>query len=303
MTRATRDFVKEQIPVLQGAYAVAVGLVYWAAHIDGAVSQQLMRWWFLESVASIALRSLLYIPVVRASPVEVACNPALRLAPLLAVVLGAGHWVWTATIFVSSSLDLTTLVVFLAFVMLSIACIAMAPASPAACAVYLLSLWLVMAYKLGHADWVGISTFAVLLGALASILWMTFHTVVSGVRRYLLRSDEVDLLVLELRQRNSEVEGLRSAAAHELAARSAFFASASHDLRQRVHAMKLVAHSGPGAAPAQGVQGHSLTRVAELVEDLESYMTHVLEFARLETIGHAPARQRFPLQRIFQQLE
>lgn len=303
VTRATRDFVKEQIPVLQGSYALAVGLIYWAAHIDGVVSQPLMRWWLLESVASIALRSLLYIPVVRASPVEVASQPALRLAPLLAVMLGAGHWVWTATIFVRSSLDLTTLVVFLAFVMLSIACIALAPASPATCVVYLLSLWLAMAYKLSHADGAGISTFAVLLAALASILWMTFHTVVGGVRRYLLRSDEADLLVLKLRQRNAEVEGLRSAAARELVTRSAFFASASHDLRQRVHAMKLVAHSAPGVAAKHGVPGGSLTRVAGLVDDLESYMTDVLEFARLETTGASPAWQRFGLQRLFQQLE
>ena len=303
VTRATRDFVKAQIPVLQGAYAFAVGLIYWAAHIDGVVSSQLMQWWLLESVVSIVLRSLLYIPVVRASPVEVASRPALRLAPLLAVVLGAGHWVWTATIFVRSSLDLTTLVVFLAFIMLSIACIAMAPASPATCVVYLLSLWLAMAYKLGQADWVGMGTFAVLMVASASILWMTFHTVVGGVRRYLVRSDEADMLVHELRKRNEEVEGLRSAAARELAARSAFFASANHDLRQRLHAMKLVAHSGSGATPTHDGQRGSLTRVAELVDDLESYMTHVLEFARLETIGPSPAWQRFPLQRIFQQLE
>ena len=167
VTRVTRDFVTAQIPVLQGAYAVAVGLVYWAAQIDGVVGQDLMRWWLAESIASIALRSLLYLPVVRASPVEIAASPALRLAPLLAVALGAGHWIWTATIFVGSSLDLTTLVVFLAFVMLSISCIAVAPASPAACFVYLISLSFAMAYQLGHADWVGIGTFWVLLATLA----------------------------------------------------------------------------------------------------------------------------------------
>lgn len=294
VTRVTRDFVKAQIPVLQGAYAIAIGLVYWAAQLDGMVEPQLMHWWLAESVASIALRSLLYAPVIRASPVEVAASPFLRLAPLLAVALGAAHWIWTATIFVRSGLDLTTLVVFLAFVMLSIACIAMAPASPAACAVYLVSLWLAMAYKLGHADWVGLGTFSVLLAALASILWMTFHTVVGGVRRYLVRSDEADLLVVELRERNVEVERLRTAAAQEFAVRSTFFASASHDLRQRVHAMKLLADEEEGGSRA---------RLAGVVEDLENYMTNVLELARLETTSLEPDRQAVRLQHVFQQLE
>lgn len=294
VTRVTRDFVRAQIPVLQGAYAVAVGLVYWAAHLDGDVERPLIRWWLAESVASIALRSLLYLPVIRASPVEVAASPFLRLAPLLAVALGAAHWIWTASIFVRSELDLTTLVVFLAFVMLSIACIAMAPASPAACAIYLLSLWLAMAYKLGHADWVGLGTFSVLLAALASILWMTFHTVVGDVRRYLVRSDEADLLVVELRERNVEVERLRTAAAQEFAVRSTFFASASHDLRQRVHAMKLLADEEEGGSRA---------RLAGVVEDLENYMTNILELARLETTALEPDRQMLQVQHVFQQLE
>jgi signal transduction histidine kinase len=56
----------------------------------------------------------------------------------------------------------------------------------------------------------------------------------------------------ELRDRNAEVERMRVVAASDLAQRSAFFASASHDFRQRVHAMKLLAQSGleDGVPPA-----------------------------------------------------
>ena len=205
----------------------------------------------------------------------------LRLLPLFAIVLAALHWSWTATIFIGTTLDMTTVVVLLSFVMLSVAIIGIAPASPAICIVYLVPLWVVTTYMLLRTDWVSAGTFLILLAALAAVLWSAFYIVVSGVRRYLVRGDEVDLLVAELRDRNAEVEGLRTTAARNLETRSAFFASASHDFRQRVHAMKLLAQAGLADAPQS--ERSPLARLSTVVEDLETYMTDVLEFARLES--------------------
>jgi signal transduction histidine kinase len=152
-----------------------------------------------------------------------------------------------------------------------------------------------------HSNWVSAGTFMILLAALAAVLWSAFYIVVSGVRRYLVRGDEVDLLVAELRDRNAEVEGLRNTAARNLATRSAFFTSASHDFRQRVHAMKLLAQAGHADAPQS--QRSALARLSAVVEDLETYMTDVLEFARLESATLIPERSVLRLQQVFQRIE
>ena len=301
VTRMTRDFVTAQFPVLQLSYVVAVALIYFSAHIEGKVGSGLMTLWLIESVASFAARWLMCAYVARASPVDVARRPQLRLLPLFAIVLAALHWSWTATIFIGTALDMTTVVVLLSFVMLSVAIIGIAPASPAICVVYLVPLWLVTTYMLLHTEWVSAGTFMILLAALAAVLWSAFYIVVSGVRRYLVRGDEVDLLVAELRDRNAEVEGLRTAVARNLETRSAFFASASHDFRQRVHAMKLLAQAGLADTPQ--MEQSPLARLAAVVEDLETYMTDVLEFARLESTALAPDRTVVRLQQTFQRIE
>ena len=303
VTRSTRDFAKTNAPVMQLCFALGVILIYGAVRHDGAISPRLLDLWLLEGAATLTVRSLLLGAIVRAAPVEVARSSFLRLAPLVAALMGAAHWVWTAMIFVGPTLDLTTLVVLLTFVLLSISCIAMTPASPAACALYMLALWFAMTYKLAHADWVSIPTLAILLAAFAAIFWLTFYTVIGGTRRYLVRSDAVDLLVAKLRERNAEIEGLREAAASEFATRSAFFESANHDFRQRVHAMKLLVQLTAQNATRQRNEGLALNRLTSVVDDLETYMTEVLEFARLEKASHEPVRKNVYLQHLFQSVD
>jgi len=253
-------------------------------------------------LASFVVRWLLTRHVESASPVAVAQRPLLRLLPVLAILLAAAHWTWTATIFIGTALDLTTLVTLLSFVMLSVSILGIAPAAPAICAIYLVPMWATTAYLLTRAEWIGPATFLVLMAALAAALWSAFYIVISGVRRYLIRGDEVDLLVNQLQQRNAEVETLRAAAVNEFSVRSAYFATASHDFRQRVHAMKLLAQSGLGGTPARGDHA-ALARLASVIEELESYMTDVLDFAKLERVTLVPDRQPVSLQDIFQQID
>ena len=301
VTRSTRSFLTSQFPALLVTYGVAVALIGIAAVIERSVPLQLLEMWLAESVLSIAIRTALVARVSRASPVEIARRPLLRLLPLFAIVLAALHWSWTAVIFVGAALDLTTVVVLLVFVMLSVAAVGVLPATPVICLVYMVPMWLVTAYELLHADWVSVGTFAILLAAVAAILLAASYVVVSGVRRNLIHGDEVDLLVDELRKRNAEVEGLRTAAGNDLATRSSFFASASHDFRQRVHAMKLLAQSSPDDGP--NVDAAALARLSSILEDLESYMTEVLQFARLEATTSQAQRRPQQLQQVFQQIE
>lgn len=65
--------------------------------------------------------------------------------------------------------------------------------------------------------------------------------------------------------------------------------------------MKLLAQSGLADAP-QGKRS-PLGRLAAVVEDLETYMTDVLEFARLESASLVPERTNVRVQQIFQRIE
>jgi hypothetical protein len=250
VTRRTREFFLEQMPALISAYGIAVALIFVAATIDRLVTAWLMAAWLLESVASIAARILIVRRVFAASTEEVASRPLIRLLPLMAILLAAIHWSWTATLFIGPDLNLTTVVVLLTYVMLSVACLGIAPASPVICAAYVIPMWLATGWMLGSSHWASTSVLIVLFAAFGGVMWSAFYIVIGGVRRYLVRSDEVDLLMQDLRERNAEVEELRKASAADLETRSAVFASASHDLRQRIHALKLLAHSPAASSDA-----------------------------------------------------
>jgi signal transduction histidine kinase len=303
VTRSTRDYIRSQIPALQLCYALAVALIYTAAQIGGESRTVLVTWWLVEAAATFAVRALIYGRLSRASPVEVAGNPALRSLPLVATALAAAHWCWTATIFIGPSLGPTTVVVLLTFVMLSVACLGIAPASPAICIIYLVPVWSTTAYELFNSEGVSGGTLLILGAALAAALWASYYIVVSGVRRYLVQSDEVELLVAELRDRNEEVERLRGTAEHEFGERTAFFANASHDFRQRVHAMKLLAHSSLSESASTPPAKSSTHRLAAVVEELENYMTDVLDFVRLDSTVRNPPKSATPIQTIFHELE
>ena len=302
VTRGTRDFILEQMPALVTSYGIAVGLIFVAATMDRRVSGWLISAWLLESVASIAARILILRRVFGASTVEMASRPTLRLLPLVAIVLAAIHWSWTATLFIGPDLNLTTVVVLLTYVMLSVACLGIAPASPVICAAYVVPMWIATGWMLLSSNWASAGALIVLAAAFGGVIWSASYIVVSGVRRYLVRSDEVDLLMKKLRDRNVEVERLRKVAAADLETRSAVFASASHDLRQRIHAIKLLAHSSPTSGAAAADRSKLMRRLSESIEDLEVFVTDVLHFVRFDSDVKPPERRKVLLQDMLQRI-
>jgi len=303
VTRSTRDFIIEQMPALVASYGIAIGIILATAILEQLQSPTLIALWLLESGLSIAARIAIFRRMVRASPVEIASRPSLRLSPLVAIVLAAIHWGWTATLFITPTLTLSTVVVLLTFVMLSIACLGIAPASPVISAAYLIPMWLATAWMLLHSEWASASVLVVLAAALTGILWCAYYIVVSGVRRYLVRSDEVDLLMKQLRERNAEVEALRKTAADDLETRTAVFASASHDLRQRIHALKLLAHSLSVSAAGATAVPKTIKRLVGVIEDLEVFVTDVLHFVRFDSNARPPERRTLALQEVMQEVE
>jgi signal transduction histidine kinase len=163
-------------------------------------------------------------------------------------------------------------------------------------------MWIATGWMLLSSDWASARVLVVLSAAFGGVMWSAFYIVVSGVRRYLVRSDEVDLLMTTLRDRNAEVEKLRYIAAADLETRSAVFASASHDLRQRIHAIKLLAHS-PGASTAAAERPKLMQRLAAAIEDLEVFVTDVLHFVRFDSEAKPPERRKVHLQDVLQRIE
>ena len=299
VTSGTREFIIDQMPALVFTYGVAMALILAAAMIENSRPLPVIAVWLLESSVSIAVRVLIFRRMVRASTVEVATNARLRLLPVFGIVLAAIHWSWTATLFIGPHLNLTTVVMLLTYVMLSIACLGLAPASPLICAAYLVPMWAAMAWMLAVSHWASGSILVALAAALAGVLWSGFYIIVSGVRRTLVGSDETHLLMRELQEQNSVIESLRAAAAADLETRATVFASASHDLRQRIHALKLLAHVNAAGAAVKS----PFRRMVSTIEELEVFVTEVLQFVRFDSDRRTERLIAVPLQEVLQGIE
>lgn len=293
VTKSTRDYIVAQMPALYIAYGVAIAMIFSAVQIEGAHSPSLLLTWLVESAASIGVRILIQRRMESASPVEIVSRKALRVLPLAGILLAAVHWSWTASLFIGPTLTPTTIVVLMTYMMLSVASVGIAPVSPAICLAYIVPMWTAVAIQLSDAQWATASTLLVIAVALATVLWSTYFILVRPVRRFLVRGDEVEELVGRLRLRNEEVEHLQRVAARDLQTRSAIFASASHDFRQRVHAMKLL---------TQRADGLSDTRLAGSIEDLELYISELLRFVQLDDTTPLQC-ETVRLQDVFQRVE
>jgi signal transduction histidine kinase len=299
VTHATREFIFDQMPALFFTYGLAMALILVVVVIEDARPLPVIALWALEGCVSIAVRVLIFRRMVRSSSLQVASSVRLRLLPVLGIVLAAIHWCWTATLFIGPELNLTTMVVLLTYVMLSLACLGLAPASPVICAAYLVPMWSAVAWMLVAADWPSGTALLALSAAVAGVLWSWFYIIVSRVRRSLVAGDETDMLMRELRERNSEVELLRATAAADLETRATVFASASHDLRQRIHALKLLAHASAVNASIKS----PLRRMASTIEELEGFVTDVLQFVRFDSSNKTDRLSVVALQQVLQGME
>ena len=126
---------------------------------------------------------------------------------------------------------------------------------------------------------------------------------VKRLQLHLDRSDEIDLLLAQLKQSNAELQSMKDDAAATLAKRSSFFAGASHDFKQRLHAMKLMLHASVADVRENSASRWALTRLSEEVRDLESFIAHFLAFARIEALNEKADLQDIRLQALFQQVD
>ena len=110
---------------------------------------------------------------------------------------------------------------------------------------------------------------------------------------------ELAALVDQLRQAEAQAQCSREEAAQALRLRSGFFSGASHDLRQRLHAIKLMAFTTLADVSPGDRSFVPLRRLANEIEALEKYAMDILGFARAEAGGLVIRPSRVQLHSIF----
>ena len=308
-TGETRDFAKRQLVLVQTAYLVAVTAIAAAELGDPKLPSSLLTVWLFESMANLVLRVLLFSRMfVLPAPADFVRSTARRLIPLVCNIIVGCHWVWTSTLFIGPALDATTVVLIVAYLLMSVAAISISPASPITAVVYPAFLWVPFAMCSVASGWAPPALLGVVMVVIGLMLAMTYAVVTTHIRKYITKSDKVELLLMRLsesnnslRQVNTELQVRRREAQQELEARSEYFTSASHDLRQRLHALKLLTTTV--ADGSHGGQGpHARERLCATVEDLEAYLNDILEFARCEHVAQDPTLASVHLQDVFQTL-
>lgn len=311
VTMGHRTLARRQAIVSQSIGVFFLVAIYVTERATPSIARSLLDTWALMAALNVAVRAALFYKVFAHRPGEMAKSIGLRLLPLAIVFVGAAHWIWTIQLFISNELTLTALVLFAGFLAISVAVMGMWPTVPIAAILYLATTWPPFFVRMYQVGWVPGSVLLLLVLGVGSVLWACVYLEISQVKKILDRSDEVDLLVARLHDANAELasanttlEAMKNEAAAELEIRSMFFSSASHDFRQRLHAMKLLAHSAiADAGKPRSSSPPPLKRLADSVEDVEHYITNVLDFARFDRSLLNAERRAVPLQQVFQQLD
>jgi len=141
-----------------------------------------------------------------------------------------------------------------------------------------------------------------LLAVLLGITWMmsrTYRDALSKTRFHKQRSDE---LAAQLRVEKAAADAARRSAEAANRAKTQFFAAASHDLRQPLHALGLFAETLRQRAHDPGVAA-LVNSINESVDALEGLFGELLDITRIDTGGVEVAPQAVRLKELFARLK
>ncbi|NDZ16697.1 hypothetical protein C7T35_38305 [Variovorax sp. WS11] len=303
VTTAHRQYAIDRWVLNQLAFWLTVATLFLAEILRPSVARSVLYAWLLVCTVTWALRALLYYWIFRAPPAEVSRRLLLRSLPLIIMALSTSHWIWSVQLLVTPSFTPTVIVMYVGFVMLTITGIGNLLVTPLAAGAYVIGLWLGLSIRVVQ---VGLMPWSLVLAidiCVASILWLCVYMTVNHLQPHLDRSDQIDLLLAELKRSNAELASMKDDAAATLAKRSSFFAGASHDFKQRLHAMKLMLHACISDMRESDVSRWTLTRLSEEVRELESFIAHFLAFARIEALNEKADLQEVRLLDLFQQID
>ena len=284
--------------------------IYVTERLSPTLERSTLNMWTLLGLLNMAVRAGIFYKVFFLHlPADIAKSLGLRLLPLSIVLIGAVYWIWTIQLFIDHSLTLNTFVLFVGFLGISIGVMGMWPTVPIVAIIYLATTWPPFFYRLYEVGAVPFQVVFLLAACVTATLWASVFLQINQVQPILDHGDKADLLVADLHDANvaltssnASLDAIRKQAMVELDSRSLFFTSASHDFRQRLHAMKLLAHSTIDSSTTTSVNT-MVHRLADSVADVERYVTGILDFARIESGPLQSDKQVVDLQRLFQQLD
>lgn len=266
------------------------------ANIDAPVAVDHIESWFLVFVATWAVRMLLFFPLYRMPPSELAKRKLLRFFPLLTALLGNAFWIWTIPQFTLPGMVMQELILCAGFFCISIAMTGMWPVTPLTSLTYYVVLWGTLSFNLyqnSHKYWPAIIALNVLV---VVMLFEYIQASIGQIQAQIRRGEELDAA-------NSELQKLKDQALEELDQRWAYMQHVSHDLRQRLHAIRLWVSSAMDASKGGGASSYPLERVAHQVDDLEGFLSKILDYARWEATKQAVQPTWVSVHALFQHLE
>jgi signal transduction histidine kinase len=310
VTMGHRSLALRQLTVSSIVGAMTMLSLYLLEQMYPTMDRQTLNTWAIATFANIILRVYLNRETFPSSPSEIAKSKLRRTLPLFVAVLTTSQWVWCFNLFIGAELNLQVFTLFAGLLAITVAVVALWSTVPAPAILFLGTVWPPFFFRLHQVGWIPTHVLIFVGVSAAMVLWVSVYLPVKQFRPILDGSDEVDLLVaklhdanLDLTAANRTLDEMRKDAASRLESRSMFFASASHDFRQRLHAVKLLSRSAVHDAAVAQQEQAPLIRLADAVEDVDRYTTQMLDFARLDATALTPSRRSVSLQHMFQQLE
>ncbi|MGO4395861.1 sensor histidine kinase [Variovorax sp. M-6] len=259
--------------------------------------------WLGVTALSWLARIFLFTIVHRAEPAKVVGSTALRLLPLLIVSIACVYWIWTVSLFAGTAISITTVFLTVGFLNTTIAMTTTCYATPIAAVVYNLSLWGSLSAALYAKDQATVGELLVLNATVFVILWIFVVHSSREQRNQSIRTRDLVELSESLRRSNTELEQMKASITHDLEARSSFFAEATHDFKQRLHGAKMVVLTARSQLRQDHNPQEALDRLGEEVDGLKTYISSILNFARLESSPVKPRLKAVGLQSVFQDLD
>lgn len=153
--------------------------------------------------------------------------------------------------------------------------------------------------RTGGADELVLAGVVGLTYLMTAMLGRSYRNTFEGVIHLKVRTEQ---LAAQLRQEKSAAEVARRAAEAANRAKTQFFAAASHDLRQPLHAMGLFAEALRAKSRGDEEVTHLVNSINSSVDALEGLFGELLDITKIDTGGVEPQPEHFTLRELFQRL-
>jgi len=142
---------------------------------------------------------------------------------------------------------------------------------------------------------------AAVVASLFFVTWVMARAHGSALREAIRLKNRTDELAAQLRVEKTEAEAARRAAEAASRAKTQFFAAASHDLRQPLHAMSLYVEALQQRTHEPEVES-LVAGIDASLEALDDLFSELLDLTRLDAGGVEPRPKPLPMQPLFARL-